>query len=131
MKPTEHQIQAAYFDWVKTMARTDWHYELIWSVPNALKMASAERHKGAIYRSYQREGHRAGVPDVHIAVPTEKHPAAWIETKRPGGKLSVAQKEKLTMLRKAGHNVAVCYSTEEMISFTVAHMSNREKHLAT
>lgn len=58
-------------------------------------------------------GVKAGVPDFHIALPTEKYHGAWIEMKAGKGKPSKPQLEWLRRLSKAGYACRVCWGWEE------------------
>ena len=103
--PTEHDEQAALFEWAK--ARRDGWHEL-WNL---------YANVNGQYRAGQRPepGLMAGVPDVLLAWPTIKHHGLYIELKRQGrqghknGGLSDAQMDWIERLRHAGYRVAICY----------------------
>jgi hypothetical protein len=54
----------------------------------------------------------AGMPDRLVLLPDER--CLWIETKKPkGGRVATLQKFRHHELRKAGHDVRVCWTKEE------------------
>lgn len=128
LEPSEHQIQSAYFDWVRlTYPGT----KLIYAVPNSSKLTDA----GRVYK--WQEGLTAGIPDVNIDVPTwmvssfvcaeelATHYAGMrIEVKTKNGKVSDEQRETHGQLTKAGYWVVVCRSTESMIEETKRYLGN-------
>lgn len=78
-KHEEHSIQAALVMNVRNTARDDviWH-----SIPNA-----AKRGYGTV-NALQAEGMIAGVPDLLFVIDGLAH---YLEMKKPGGSLSIAQ----------------------------------------
>lgn len=97
-EPTESAHQIGFVSWF----RAKYPGVLIFHVPNERRcsIATGKRLKA--------EGVVAGVPD--LAVP------AWnlyIEMKRPGGKLSPAQKDVIEYLKLIGCNVIVAYGAED------------------
>lgn len=115
MKLTEHDIQATFFDWVRLKEKHDWRFSLIFAVPNG-----GHRHP-VVARKLQREGARAGVPDVLIMVPgtyAEKaYPGAVIEFKSKSGALTDNQSGMLHLINKAGFLVSVMRHPDHAISF--------------
>lgn len=112
--PTEHQIQSAYFDWVR-MTYPD--TKLIYAVPNGANKSPAQRMK------FKREGLTPGIPDVNIDHPRGRYHGMRIEFKRPGERASPDQLEALQQLKEAGYHAFLCSSAEVAINET-------EKYLA-
>lgn len=97
VKPTEHQVQAAYFDLVRMkFGRT---FKLIYAVPNGINIRSyATRAK------YWREGRVSGVPDVNIDIPRGGYHGMRIEFKRDEKtKLDPEQEIAFEQLEKLGY----------------------------
>ena len=120
-KPSEHQIQAAYFDWVKSHQSIE--YQSIFAVPNE----TGNKANFRVLNKLKRAGLSKGVPDIFIPVPRNKYCGAVIETKKPGGKLSPEQVEWLKNLEELGWKVSVCFSTKEMVSFTESYLNLAEE----
>ena len=98
MKDLEHRSQVNFVNWCRL------NNILIFAIPNggARNLITAKKLKA--------EGVLAGMPD--LCLPEYN---LYIEMKAPKGKLSLIQKLRIKELKKAGCNVAVCYSTEEAI----------------
>ena len=109
MKSNEHEQQSAFFDWVDIMKLKDKRLELCFAVPNAGKRS----YGAAMYM--KAEGLRAGVPDVWLPVPNKKYCGLVMENKYGGNKLTDNQELWLRKLKRVGHYVCVCRSTEQMI----------------
>lgn len=108
-KESEHEIQAAFFEYVRLKAKKDNAYKLVTAIPNAREGEWARIR-------FWREGVNAGWPDVLCAAPRGKWNALFIEFKTRTGRLSRKQLEIMACLQKAGACVLVCYSADEGIS---------------
>jgi len=108
--PSEHQIQASYFDWVKRMIPKDPRFEAIFAIPNGSK-----RHL-SIAVKLKREGVKSGVWDIFVMVPSKKFNAhgLWIETKKPKGKLIETQIEFQKLCQKYKYANRVGHSFEQL-----------------
>ncbi len=113
--PNEHQIQAAYFDWVRL---TYPGCKLIYAVPNGANKSPAARMK------FMREGQIPGMPDVNIDIQRQGRPGMRIEVKSAKGLLSKDQIEAIKQLDKAGYETWVCHSTDEMIRMTEIYLGD-------
>lgn len=60
----------------------------------------------------KRMGVRAGIPD--LAMPIGCGKILWMEVKKPGGKLSKAQREMHDKLRNFGHTVAIVEGIDDV-----------------
>lgn len=126
--PTEHDAQVAYFDWVRAMRERDERYWHIYAIPNAGKRSKAAG------RWYLAEGLMPGYPDINVDVPVRddlgevKRCGLRIEHKRKGAKLTDKQKQVLSRIKKCGFfEVAVCYSTDELVLTTLRYLASDEK----
>ena len=98
--PTEHQEQAAFFQWWWMWAKGLPY--LAFAIPNG---GARNKVTGAMLK---REGVMAGMLDVFIAWPRNGKHGLFLEFKRQqGGKLSDAQKQAIEALEKAGYECHV------------------------
>lgn len=111
--PSEHQIQSAYFDWVRKAYPG---CKLIYAVPNGSNKSPVQRVK------FQREGLTPGIPDVNIDVANATYHGARIEFKTHNGKVSVEQTKVMDQLRAHRYRVVVCRSVDEAIEFTSSYL---------
>jgi len=113
VKPTEHQIQKAVFNWVSLQRANDWRFNLYFAVPNG-----GLRHRTTASK-LKLEGVRSGVPDTLFCIQSEikgiKYIGLAIEFKRPGGIVSENQEQYLRWLAEAGWAVAVVRSPIQAI----------------
>lgn len=107
--PLEHNIQAAFIQWVRMAERTEPRLRLLFAVPNG-----GHRSKKTAL-AMQREGVRAGVPDTMLPVPSGPFAGLAIEFKRPGNTTTEKQDEYISMLIEAGWMVVVCTDAEVAI----------------
>lgn len=111
--PSEHDSQKAVIDWWKWACKG---YGLpertLFAIPNASK----QKDTGRFYRA--REGLRAGVPDLFLAIPSKTGHwcGMFIEMKRKPNKPRPEQLSMIAMLRNNGYKAEVCYSAEEAIA---------------
>jgi len=77
-----------------------------------------------IGRLLKKEGARAGVPDLMLAVPNQrgKH-GLFIEMKTAIGRVSPEQTVMLNQLRDFGYEVHVCRSTEVAINIITTYLA--------
>lgn len=108
MKPTEHQIQCAFFEWW-TLTQPLEHQLLAFAIPNG---GYRTPRTGA---TLKREGVRAGVPDVLVAIPKPPYAGLWMEFKTATGKTSPAQRQYLHILKAVGYQTAIVRSVDEAI----------------
>lgn len=92
---------------------TRWPDDLIFAVPNGGKRAKLTA------ANLQAEGVKPGVPDLFV--PTRN---LWVEMKRVhGGRLSPAQKEMISRLEAAGHQVIVGHGAADALRQVEAILS--------
>lgn len=109
VEASEHQIQAAFFKWVRLAEKNNPVLRLMFAVPNAGKRG----YKTAAMML--AEGLRSGVPDMLLPVARNGFTGLAIEFKKPGGKLSENQKEFIDMLTNEGWLVVLMTDTEAAI----------------
>jgi len=101
--PTEAQEQRALFEWINFEKKVHPELGLCFHIPNEAKRSYA------LALELQREGMRAGVPDIFLAVPTKTYHGLFIEMKRrKGGRLSDAQRGWISALNRVGYLAVVC-----------------------
>lgn len=103
-KPLEIEIQTGFRRRMRITAPA----VAVVAIPNA-----AKRGPAAI-RQAKREGMASGFPDC---ICLWAGGLAFIEFKRPGGRLSDNQAEWNERLTRWGHSTKVCYSIEEALTF--------------
>jgi hypothetical protein len=92
-------------DWLFYMYPFAW--KLVYAVPNG-----GYRHPGEAL-NLKREGVKPGVPDIHVAIPTEKYPGLYLEFKFGRNKVTPGQQAFIENLRLVGYRVEVVYDFEE------------------
>jgi len=95
---SEHSHQAGFLQWF----RTKYPGTLILAIPNGGKRDIVTAKK------LQMEGVTPGVPDLFVPAWS-----CWIEMKKPGGRLSEAQKNMIEHLEGIGHTVIVAYGARD------------------
>ena len=95
---SEHSHQAGFLQWF----RTKYPGTLIFAIPNGGKRDIVTAKK------LQMEGVTPGVPDLFVP-----ELRLWIEMKKPGGRLSEAQKSMIEYLEGIGHTVIVAYGARD------------------
>src|SRR6267154_720893 len=114
--PLEHDIQAAFFQWVKLAEKANPTLRLMFAVPNAGK------------RSYKTaammiaEGLRKGVPDMILPVPRNGFTGLAIEFKRPGETPRPEQLAYIALLVKEHWLVVVLTDSEAAIKTVKSYL---------
>ncbi len=111
---SEHNEQAALFEWADRMVGRYPELRLLFAIPNGGFRAKATAAK------LHAEGVRPGVPDVCLPVARGGYHACWIEMKCRGGRVRESQADWLTDLSQEGHFAVVCYNWT-----TAAHIVER------
>lgn len=117
-KTSEHQEQAAYFDWVRAKERQDPTYSCIFAIPNG-----GMRNIGVAMK-LKKEGVKSGVWDIHIPISKDGWAGLWIEMKVKPNKLTDEQKAFGERMQGFGHKLAVCYSFEEAKTQTEIYLND-------
>jgi hypothetical protein len=111
-KPTERQVQRA----ILKMAGICFPDVLIAHVPNGAHLSGDDRARCMQMGALKGDGLKIGFPDL-IAI--WNHGVAFLEVKRPGGKLSPHQTLMHVKLNQLGFTPAVVTSPEEAFAFLV------------
>lgn len=120
--PTEAEEQAALFQWAKLMQKKFPELALLHHIPNG---GYRNKREAA---SLQREGVKAGVPDICLPVARQGCHGLYIELKRrKGGRLSPSQACWMEQLKKQGYQVAVCYGWVEAKNIVLRYLEGRSK----
>ncbi len=108
--PLEHDIQVAFFDWVRLAEKMHPALQLVFAVPNCAKRGYA------LAARMVKEGLRAGVPDVMLPVARQGFVGLAIEFKRTAStKPSDVQLEYIGKLVKENWLVVVLADSEAAI----------------
>lgn len=106
--PTEHQEQAALFEWAQRMEHSNAALRLLHAIPNGGKRSPATASL------LKAEGVKPGVPDICLPVARGGFHGLYIELKRRiGGRVSVEQRKWLVALEKEGYCCRVCHGWDE------------------
>jgi hypothetical protein len=113
--PTEHAIQAAFFEWALLHPEA----KRAFAVPNGGLRSKAVAGK------LKAEGVRSGVPDVCLPKARGGYHGLFIEFKSASGRLTDAQHQELALLEADGYAVAVCRSTEAAVELVAAYLEGK------
>lgn len=127
--PSEHDEQVALFAWAE--ANEGAHPELanLFAIPNGAKVPYTRDAKGRTFSpqrlSLTREGLRAGVPDMFLAIRRGRWAGLFLELKRADHSTgpSELQLDWLGRLRLAGYSTAVCYGAAEAQQCIMAYLA--------
>jgi hypothetical protein len=109
--PSEHEEQCAVVQWWDAWAPAHgYDRRLLFAIPNGSNKSPAARMK------FQREGLRAGVPDLMLSISRMDFHGMFIEMKRVRGSVtSDDQLEYGNLLVKRGYRVALCHGADAAI----------------
>lgn len=118
LAPSEHDIQCAFFDWVRMMRNQVPALENCYAIPNGILKSAAAHVR------LKREGFESGVWDVALDWPSfdKKFAGLRMECKRPKGKLSDNQTRWMRQYMEAGFNTKIFMSPEEGIRYIKEHL---------
>lgn len=146
--PNEHEIQTAYFDWVR-MARlgpeNDWAW-LIFAIPNGAKLPYMKTESGQRISPQAtkllNEGLTPGVADVFVSVPVVRSvegrfqldgsptgfvcPGLYLEFKRPDGAHRKEQKEFQRRTEAVGYLYRIVKDSTAAIEMTINYLKGKE-----
>jgi hypothetical protein len=114
--PSEHEEQAALFEWAALAQGQHPELAMLFAVPNG-----GQRHP-AVAAQLKAEGVRAGVPDVFLAVARGRFHGLAIEMKVKPNRTTEAQDEWIARLRYAGYMAVTCWSANEAIGVIMAYL---------
>lgn len=123
MQPSEHESQAAFFDWWRAWAPAHGYpARLGYSVPNGADLGGS-RNRFAHVKYLKSEGLTPGVLDVNIDIPHKGMAGLRLEFKRPKMQMSPEQVEHRNLLLVWGYAAVLVYSTEQAIGAVEAYFS--------
>lgn len=118
MKSIEHTEQVLLMQWW-ALAHQQFGIpeQLLFAIPNG-----GERNIIVAARM-KKEGVRAGVPDLFLAVPSGECHGLFIEMKKPkGGRVSDAQKGCIGLLNETGYKAVVCNGCDAAIKEIMGYL---------
>jgi|688.fasta_scaffold49722_4 hypothetical protein len=107
----EHDIQAACVRWMQYQYPRE--ATMLFAIPNGAHLAGTAKQRAAHWARLEREGAKAGVPDLFLAIPRRQAHGLFIEMKAERGMVRPAQDAWLQALSAQGYEAAVCRSLEE------------------
>ena len=122
---SEHDQQSFLFDWAKKMESRHPQLKMLFAIPNG-----GLRQK-VVAAKLKREGVKAGVPDIFLAIPiqdkeygfgTEWSHGLFIEMKFGKNKLTPNQNEWMDALRKEGFKCGLCFSWIEAKDMIIKYL---------
>ena len=117
---SEHQEQAALFQWAEKLAYQYPELDLMFAIPNG-----GLRHKAVAIRM-KAEGLKAGVPDIFLPVARCGHHGLFIELKYGKGKPSTKQVWWLDELQKEDYLAVVCWGWCEAAALIESYLEDNE-----
>lgn len=109
----EHDIQASCVRWMRLQYPRE--ATMLFAIPNGAHLAGTAKQRAAHWARLEREGAKAGVPDLFLAIPRRDSHGLFIEMKAERGRVSPAQAVWLEALSIQGYETAVCRSLEEFM----------------
>lgn len=121
---SEHDIQAALFQWAALMVRQYPELDTLYAIPNGAKYAGTPRERAIHAARMRAEGLRAGMLDVCLPVRSPYYGALYIEHKSETGRLEPEQKAWRERLVAVGNRVIVSRSFEESRAAIVEYLAS-------
>ena len=107
----EHDIQASCVRWMRLQYPRE--ATMLFAIPNGAHLAGTAKQRAAHWARLEREGAKAGVPDLFLAIPRWQAHGLFIEMKAERGRVRPGQDAWLQALSAQGYETAVCRSLEE------------------
>lgn len=118
MRQDEHQEQCALLQWWALECRYFGIDEkLLYAIPNG---GLRSKVTGA---RMKREGARAGVPDLFLAVPRGNLHGLFIELKTEGGRIQPSQTKMMSLLSEQGYACCVCLGWDKAKQEIISYLS--------
>lgn len=120
----EHVAQSEFVAWARKPETIATYPELadMYAVPN-FHLPPTKKINQAWNAYFKEEGRLDGMLDLVIPHSRGGFLTAILESKAPGGKLSPTQRDRARALVRAGHFVAVCYSTGDLTDAAIEYVS--------
>ena len=120
--PTEDEEQIAVMQWAAYQMGRWPELQWLYHIPNGGKRGKIEAAR------FKAMGVKAGVPDLHLAVPRGGYHGLYIEMKRREyGRVSADQREWIDGLRETGYCGAVAYGCHEAEDVLEAYLRGKIK----
>lgn len=113
MKHREHDIQASCIRWMRLQYPRE--ATMLFAIPNGAHLAGTAKQRAAHWARLEREGAKAGIPDLFLAIPRQDSHGLFIEMKAERGTVKPKQEQWLEALSVQGYKTAVCRSLEEFM----------------
>lgn len=118
-RKSEHDEQAALFQWAALASRQHPELDLLFAIPNGGK------RNIVVAKKLKAEGQKAGVPDLLLPVARHGHHGLFIEMKVQGNKLTELQMKWVEALKKQNYVVAVCYGFDEARVILINYLTGK------
>lgn len=122
IKPTEHKIQCAIVEWANkahTKNGLSIIGEFLIAYPNGGSRKKIKLKSGKFFslegKRLKKEGVKAGVSDLFLAIPSNDFGGLWMEVKTHKGKVSKHQQSWIDLMRFAGYCAGVVRSVDDGI----------------
>lgn len=76
-------------------------------------------------KNLKRQGVKAGVPDLFLALPNKKYHGLFIEMKYGKNKPTSYQKEWIEYLNSVGYLAVICYGAEQALDILKKYINDR------
>lgn len=116
---SEHDEQVALFDWARLNESKHPQLKMLFAIPNG------GLRNMVVAKKLKREGVKAGVPDMFLAVRTRTRSGLFIEMKFGKNKTTKEQDEWIQKLNGVFYT-AVCYSFEEAKQVIIDYLGIEE-----
>ena len=118
-KHPEDDLQAGCIQWFDSQYNK--YSPLLYHIPNGGKRNVREAAR------LKKQGVRAGIPDLFLAMANSKHYGLYIEMKALKGVLTDKQKYYIPILQGENYRVEVCRSLDEFMSVINEYVKDYEK----
>lgn len=122
--PSEHHEQATVIAWWSMYAPLK-HIDdrLLFAIPNGIPTSLRMAAK------FKKEGLRAGVPDLFLALPRNGKSGLFIEMKRVGGKVKAGSEQEAfcALLQFVGFKVVVAAGADEAMKAITEYLKGEKQ----
>ncbi len=123
-RPSEHDEQAALFDWAAAMAGEHPELDMLYANPNG-----GHRHI-SVAVAMKAEGQKAGIPDICLPVARGRWHALYIELKVKPNRPTSEQLAWIERLRHYGNSAVVCYGMQDAANTIMAYLTQGDGGVA-
>ncbi len=126
---SEHNEQAALFQWAKYNTAQFPELDLLFAIPNGAGLTHHARANGKRFSpeaaKLKAEGLQAGVPDICMPVARGPFHGLYIELKYGKNTTSPQQNKWIEALRAQGYRVAVLYGWEAAAKMLIDYLEGK------